>query len=128
VTVGTTGGGPAVLESNLLRGGNFIIQQSLKFNSGATYRIDVNSQAERYSNVWAQGVTINEGALFTINDLGNSSFGSVNLGIINNTSATPIAGTFANLPEGGSIVVGQNTFYASYHGGDGNDFFLTTVP
>lgn len=128
VVVGGTGGRPAVLESNLLHGGNFIILKNLTFNSGAICKIDLNSNASQYSNVWGRGVTIAEGALFAMTDAGNSSFGGVNLPIINNTSSTPIAGTFANLPEGGSIVVGQNTFYATYHGGDGNDLFLTTVP
>ncbi len=52
----------------------------------------------------------------------------VNFPIINHTGAARIAGTFANLPEGGSIVIGQNTFYPTYHGGDGDDFYLTNVP
>ncbi len=33
-----------------------------------------------------------------------------------------------NLPDGGSITVGNNTFQASYEGGDGNDLTLTVVP
>jgi autotransporter-associated beta strand protein len=118
----------ATLEANILHGGNFIIQQSLTFRSGATCRIDLNSNRERYSDVSAAGVRISAGAVFTMKDIGNSSFGPVNLPIINNTTSEPIIGTFANLPEGGSIVVGQNTFYATYHGGDGNDLYLTTVP
>ena len=61
-------------------------------------------------------------------DFGNSSFGPVTLPIILNTGSNLIVGTFANLPEGGSIVVEQNTFYATYHGGDGNDLYLTNVP
>jgi autotransporter-associated beta strand protein len=128
VVVGGVGGRSAVLESNLLHGGNFIIQKSLKFKSGATCKIDLDSNHGEYSDVFAQGVTINEGALFTMKDFGNSSFGAVTLPIIVNTSGTPIVGTFANLPEGGSIVVKQNTFYATYHGNDGNDLILTTVP
>lgn len=128
VVIGSVSGRPGVLEPNQLHGGNFIIQKSLTFNPGATCQVDLNSNGGRYSNVWAKEVTINEGALFTMRDLGNSSFGEVNLGIINNTGSNPIVGTFSNLPEGGSIVVGQNTFYATYHGGDGNDLLLTTVP
>ena len=128
VIVGTPSGRPGTLEANELRGGNFIIQKSLTFNSAATYQVDLNSDAGRYSNVSAEGVTISEGAFLTVKDIGNSSFGPVNLTIIVNTSSQPIAGEFANLPEGGSITVGMNTFYASYHGGNGNDFTLTTVP
>ena len=38
--------------------------------------------------------------------------------------SAPIAGRFANLPEGGTIVVGNNTYVATYRGGDGNDLLL----
>jgi len=45
--------------------------------------------------------------------------------VINNTAATPIAGTFSNLADGATVVVGNNTFQANYEGGDGNDLTLT---
>ena len=48
--------------------------------------------------------------------------------VIENSAVTPIAGTFANLPDGGTITVGANTFQADYEGGDGNDLTLTVVP
>ena len=48
--------------------------------------------------------------------------------VISNTSATPISGTFANLPDGSIFTVGPNTFQVSYSGGDGNDLTLTVVP
>ena len=48
--------------------------------------------------------------------------------VISNTAATPISGTFGNLSDGGSFRAGQNTFQASYEGGDGNDLTLTVVP
>jgi hypothetical protein len=105
----------------------FHYPKSLKLKPGATGRIDLDSPGQ-YHDVFADGVTINERALFTMKDFGNSSFGLVTLSIILNTSSNPIVGTFANLPEGGSIAVGQNTFYATYHGGDGNDLDLTNAP
>ena len=40
----------------------------------------------------------------------------------------PIIGTFMNLPDGGTITAGNNTFQANYEGGDGNDLTLTVVP
>ena len=46
---------------------------------------------------------------------------------ISNTAATPIAGTFANLPDGSIITTKGNKFPASYEGGDGNDLTLTVV-
>ncbi len=42
--------------------------------------------------------------------------------------SSPIVGTFMNLPDGGTITVGNNTFQADYEGGDGNDLTLTVVP
>ena len=47
---------------------------------------------------------------------------------IDNTAATPIVGTFANLPDGGIVTVNGNNLQASYSGGDGNDLTLTVVP
>jgi hypothetical protein len=40
----------------------------------------------------------------------------------------PIAGTFANLPDGSIITIKGNNLRASYEGGDGNDLTLTVVP
>ena len=48
--------------------------------------------------------------------------------VIDNTAATPIAGTFRNLPDGSTFTVGPNTFQADYEGGDGNDLTLKVVP
>ena len=47
---------------------------------------------------------------------------------ISNTSANPIAGTFANLPDGSIFTVSRNNYQVSYAGGDGNDLTLTVVP
>ena len=49
------------------------------------------------------------------------------LTLISNTAATPIAGTFANLPDGSTVVFGSNSYLVSYEGGDGNDLTLTVV-
>jgi autotransporter-associated beta strand protein len=49
------------------------------------------------------------------------------LTVIENTSASPIAGTFANLPDQSSFTAGGQTFIVSYEGGDGNDLTLTAV-
>ena len=48
--------------------------------------------------------------------------------VISNTAATAILGTFANLPDGGTIQIGNNTYQADYEGGDGNDLTLTVIP
>ncbi len=47
--------------------------------------------------------------------------------IVQNNGILPVAGTFANLPEGAQFSAGGATFRISYVGGDGNDIVLTTV-
>jgi hypothetical protein len=73
-------------------------------------------------------VTINSGALlfFGAIDTGTIAPGTV-FTVINNTAATPIVGTFDNVPDGGTVTVGSNTFQANYEGGNGNDLTLTVV-
>jgi hypothetical protein len=96
------------------------------FNSHATYQIKLNSNNVTIDQVVAKGVTINSGALVSIDDLGGSVLppGTV-LTVISNTAATPIAGTFNNLADGSTLTVDSNTYLVSYEGGDGNDLTLT---
>ena len=74
-------------------------------------------------------MTINSGATFTFVDTGT---GTLTVGtvftVINNTSASPIAGTFSNLADGSIFTSNGNNFQASYTGGTGNDLTLTVVP
>ena len=77
----------------------------------------------------ANGVTIESGAQFSFKQLGNKQLtaGTV-FTALDNTSANPITGTFANLPDGSTFTSGRNTYQASYEGSDGNDLTLTVVP
>jgi autotransporter-associated beta strand protein len=133
VTVGTASGPGAVLSPGYLHGpgspGALTIQSPLTFNSDATYEIEVNSSRGTADEVVALGVTINSGAQVLFVDLGNGTFapGSV-LTVINNTSATPIAGTFSNLPNDSTFSSNGNSYQVNYQGGDGNDLTLTVVP
>jgi hypothetical protein len=47
---------------------------------------------------------------------------------ISNTATSSINGTFANLADGSTVIVGVNKLQVSYSGGDGNDLTLTVVP
>ena len=75
------------------------------------------------------GVNIQSGAQFDFQPVANKrlTLGSV-FSAINNTSASAIAGTFANLPDGSTFAAGRNNYQVSYEGGDGNDLTLTVVP
>lgn len=76
----------------------------------------------------ANGVTIN-GGIFRASGLIRGHLGGQTvLTVISNTSATPIAGTFADLADGAIITIAGTNFQANYEGGDGNDLTLTVVP
>jgi hypothetical protein len=48
--------------------------------------------------------------------------------VIENRGGMPIVGTFVDVPEGGTVTAGGFNFTATYLGGGGHDFVLTTVP
>ena len=78
--------------------------------------------------VIANTVTIDSGAHFILSEIGNKRLmvGTV-FTVISNSSASPIGGTFANLPDDSAIIAGRNTLEVTYEGGDGNDLTLTVV-
>ena len=107
------------------------MQSSLSFNADATYTCTFKAKKKqsKTDKVIANGVTINSGAMFSLSGItrGTLTQGLI-LSVIRNTAATPIAGTFSNLPDGGILTVNGNNFQANYEGGDGNDLTLTVVP
>jgi autotransporter-associated beta strand protein len=133
VTVGTGSGAGAFLapsgESH--RPATLTIQNALSFKADATYIYNVNTKKTKADKVIANGVTVESGAQFSFGVVGNRNkklaTGQVFVAM-SNTAATQINGTFANLPDGSTFTVGNNTFQASYEGGDGNDLTLTVVP
>ena len=130
VTVGSGSGAGAALAPGRRRAkaDTLTIQGALTFQLDSTYKFELKSSTATADKVVANGVTIN-GALFSFSDLGSAvlSTGTV-FTVIDNTAATPIAGTFANLADDSTIIIGSNTFQANYEGGDGNDLTLTVVP
>jgi autotransporter-associated beta strand protein len=104
------------------------IQSQLTFNSDGIYRCKLNTKGGTASKVVANGVVINAAQFSLLDCCGLSLNPGTVLTVIDNTSADPISGTFSNLPDGGTITAGSNTFQADYEGGDGNDLTLTVVP
>ena len=131
VTIGTGSGVAAVLAPGRIEGkpGTLTTQSPLAFNSDATYEVGLDTRGVVADQVVANGVAIRNGAFFSFLARGHSALttGTV-FTVIDNTAATPIAGTFSNLADGSTFTVGSNTFQASYEGGDGNDLTLTVVP
>ncbi|MGH7984031.1 MAG: autotransporter-associated beta strand repeat-containing protein [Candidatus Udaeobacter sp.] len=107
------------------------IESGLTFNAAATYTctFKANPNQAKTDMVIANGVTINNGAMIElIGHINGALPQGLVLTLISNTSASPIIGTFSNLPDGGIVTINGNNFQASYESGDGNDLTLTVVP
>jgi autotransporter-associated beta strand protein len=131
VTVGSGSGSGAFLSPgpNKVRVGTLTIQHALSFHPDGTYEFSLNSDMTVADNVLANGVTIDAGAQFAFTSVGTAILpAGTAFTVISNTAVTPIAGTFANLADGSTVVIGSNTYQVSYSGGDGNDLTLTVVP
>jgi autotransporter-associated beta strand protein len=131
VTIGDGSATPAFVEPSV--GANTVaqltIQRLLTFKADGTYIYKLNTNNARADQVIAKGVTIESGAQFNFQAVSNRilTIGTV-FTAINNTSANPITGTFANLPDNSTFTAGRNNYQVSYSGGDGNDLTLTVVP
>jgi autotransporter-associated beta strand protein len=131
VTVGTGGGAGAFLAPG--KGSStattLTIQSTVTFKADSIYTYRLNTKSAEADQVVAHGVTIESGAQFDFVAVANKRLtpGTV-FTAISNTSANPISGVFANLPDDSTFTVGRNTFQADYQGGDGNDLTLTVVP
>jgi hypothetical protein len=105
------------------------LKKILTFKVDSSYTYKLNTNNARADQVMAKGVTIESGAQFSFQSLGNRRLPIGTLfTAISNTSANPIAGTFANLPDGSTFTAGRNNFQVCYSGGDGNDLTLIVVP
>jgi autotransporter-associated beta strand protein len=132
VTVGTGSGTGAFLgpAHGTNKQATLTTQSAMTFNADATYTYTFKAKRNkaRTDKVVANGVTINGGSFaFQGTAQGTLRQGLV-LIAISNTAATPIFGTFSNLPDGAILTANRNNFQASYEGGDGNDLTLTVVP
>ena len=109
--------------------GTLALQSSVSLLADGTFQFDVSSNGAIADRLVANGVTIDSSAKFLGNDIGTSllPIGTVFVAI-DNVSANPVSGTFGNLPDAATIVIGNNHFQANYEGGDGNDLTLTVVP
>jgi len=131
VTIGTGTGAGAFLEPSVdaSRPAILTIQSALTFKADGIYSYKLITKRARADEVIANGVTIESGAQFNFTPVANKPLtaGTV-FTAITNTSANPITGTFANVPDGSTFTVGRNNYQVSYSGGDGNDLTLTVVP
>jgi autotransporter-associated beta strand protein len=131
VNVGTGNGTGAVVAPSQGASNPTILtlQNQLIFKPDGSYLFRLNTNKATADQVIANGVTVKSGAQFTFKTVANKKLtvGTV-FTAINNTAATAIGGSFANLADGSTVTVGVNKLQASYSGGDGNDLTLTVVP
>jgi autotransporter-associated beta strand protein len=129
VVVGTGSGSGAILgPGNGSIPGTLTIQKKLTLKRDATYRVLIDSSTSAADQVSAIGITIRN-ALIQFQDHGAAVLPpGTTFTVIENSAATSIAGTFSNLPDGSTLIVGNNNFQVDYEGGDGNDLTLTVVP
>ncbi len=131
VTIGTGSGSGALLAP--AEGGTvpmtLSLQSALMFQSDGTYRCVLSTKLVQADQVSALGVIINSGAQFKLQTVKKKrlSIGQTFV-VLNNTSASPINGAFANLADGSTLSSGNNHFQVSYESGDGNDLALIVVP
>ena len=137
---GTLGGSGVVTGKVSVQGGGtlapgtggttFTVKKSLSI--GGKFLWAVRTTTRKADKVIADGVDICDicgGGGFTGNPIGTSTLPlGTALTVIENTSSSPIVGNFANLADGSTVTIGNNTFQANYEGGDGNDLTLTVVP
>ena len=131
VTVGTGSGAGAFLTPGMgaSTATTLTLQSAVTFKADATYTCRLNTKKTKADQLIANGVTIESGAQFAFKVTGDAQLRTGKTAIvISNTSANPISGTFANLPDGSTFTAGPNTFQVSYEGGDGNDLTLTVIP
>ena len=132
VTVGTGSGAGAFLApaAGSNKQATLTIQSVLIFNSDATYTYSFKAKKNKVRTdfVIANGITIKGASLSLSGQIQNPLRQGLVLTVISNTSAHPISGTFANLPDGAIVTVNGSNLQASYEGGDGNDLTLTVVP
>ncbi len=133
VTIGTGRGAGAFLAPAAGRAQQAVLNLqsalSLKADSTYTYTFRATRSQARTDLVVANGVTINGGATLTLSGTVQGALATgLTLTVIRNTSATPISGSFSNLPEGMVVSVSGTNLEVSYRGGDGNDLTLTVVP
>ena len=131
VEVGTSTGVEGFLapSEGMQRPATLTIQKALVLSGQSTYSCKLNTNRAVSDEVIVNGITIDSGAMFSLDPQGNKALtlGQV-FTVIDNSATTPIAGAFDNLPDDEILIVNGRKLQASYSGGDSNDLTLTVVP
>lgn len=144
VTVNTTGtlGGTGIISGavTVSAGGNIapgnggnntgtLQTGALTLAAASNFRVDINGTA---AGTFDQ-IQVNAGAVTVTNSnlvvtVGTLLMNGQTFTILNKVSGGAITGTFAGIPQGGTVVGSDGTvFQVSYTGGTGNDVVLTVI-
>ena len=128
VTVGSvTANNGGILGSTSTPG--IIDTADLNLQAGSTFDEPINGPTPGigYSQVVSSGPVMLTGSTLNVT-LGYTPAFGASYDILQNTSGSPVIGTFNDLPEGASITVRSYKFFITYHGGtSGDDVVLNTV-
>ncbi|MDX2036629.1 MAG: Ig-like domain repeat protein [Isosphaeraceae bacterium] len=101
--------------------------ESLTLDASSTFDLDLDgSETSQYSRVISSGLVTLAGAALDVTFGFTPDAGDI-LTIIDNTSGSPISGTFAGLPDGTIFARGGYTMRIEYDGGSGDDVTLTLL-
>jgi hypothetical protein len=120
--------GPLTVNVGAALGGTGTVGGSLSINEGATLVIGIagTTPVTQYDRINVVGsVAVTESTLLLAGSYVPMT-GDV-FTIVTNDGADPVTGTFAGLPESGTLVFNGATLRVSYVGGTGNDITLTVV-
>jgi autotransporter-associated beta strand protein len=126
-------GAPLTVEAGGNLTGSLVFASNLTL--GATASLDVTlagtNAVSQYGQTQAAGVVNLNGAALVLR-LGAAPVGGAVYTILDNRSALPVSGAFANAADGATLAAsyGGRTCYfkVNYAGGDGNDVTLTAIP
>jgi autotransporter-associated beta strand protein len=94
------------------------------FNKGGVLKIKIDSASVVADKVVALNATLPGGRLLLVDEGGIALPAGTTFTVIDTSNA--VIGTLVNLPDGGTITAGPNTYQANYQGGsDGRDLTLT---
>jgi hypothetical protein len=108
--------------------GRLTVNGNVAFNATSTFVVELNGTtvATQYDQLTVNG-TVNLGGA-TLSGTQGSGFDpalGTSFTIIDNDGTDPVVGTFAELPQGATVMVGGLPLTISYTGGTGNDVVLT---
>lgn len=103
---------------------------ALTLTGANTLHIDASGIGTgNWDQLVANGVTLGSTSTLQVSIASGLTFvAGAQYVVIDNTSLSAISGTFSGIAQGGTYTFGGYDFFASYTGGNGNDFVLTAVP